>query len=167
MIRKIAFCAAMLCSQQAFAWCAAPASCAAGAFPAMLQDGWGATESAPALRPASSVVKKSTEKVSQELEAVKKAVGKASCEADNQCKTVAMGEKACGGPEFFLPWSSDSKANPQAGKVEELAAKHRLARQKQIAAEGEMSDCKVVSDPGAQCKAGKCVLKEVKNASAS
>ncbi len=104
-------------------------------------------------------------RVAAELEAVKKAIGKANCDSNDQCKAVAMGAKACGGLEFFLAWSNKVE---DAAKIPELASRHRIARENQIAAEGEMSDCKMLTDPGAQCVANKCVLKPTpKAASAS
>ena len=121
--------------------------------------------SVQAAEPVKATAKKANEKPSAELDAVKKAIGKPVCDSNDQCKTVAMGGKACGGPEFFLAWSSKVET---AAKVPELASRHRVARENQIAANGEMSDCKMVTDPGAQCIAKKCELKPApKAASAS
>ncbi|MBI3230696.1 MAG: hypothetical protein HYZ45_11120 [Burkholderiales bacterium] len=103
-------------------------------------------------------------KTSPEIEAVKKAIGKASCDSNDQCKAVPMGAKACGGPEFFLAYSTKGE---HAAKIPDLATNHRIAREKEIAANGEMSDCKMLTDPGAQCVANKCVLKPEPKASAS
>ncbi len=116
------------------------------------------------VKTAAPTAKKPAERASAELTAVKTAIGKATCETNDQCQAVAMGAKACGGPEFFLAWSSavqnDKRVKAEnAPNIPQLAQKHRAAREAQIAAEGEMSDCKVVSDPGAQCVAKKCVLK--------
>lgn len=119
---------------------------------------------AHATEPAKAAVKKANEKPSAELDAVKKAIGKPICDSNDQCKTVAMGGKACGGPEFFLAWSSKVEG---AAKVPELASRHRVARENQIAANGEMSDCKMNTDPGAQCVANKCELKPAPKASAA
>lgn len=116
---------------------------------------------------AKAAAKKPAQKTSAELEAVKKAIGKAECESSDQCKTVAMGAKACGGPEFFLAWSSLVKGGVAPANIPELASKHRMAREAQILAEGEMSDCKVVTDPGAQCVASKCALKPPSKVGAS
>jgi hypothetical protein len=116
---------------------------------------------AQAAEPAKAAAGK---KISAELEAVKKAIGKAHCDSNDQCKAVAMGAKACGGPEFFLAWSSKVE---DAAKIPELASRHRVARENQIAANGEMSDCKMLTDPGAQCVANKCELKPAPKAAAA
>lgn len=85
----------------------------------------------------------------------------ATCSSGAQCRTVALGAKACGGPEAYLPWSS---ADPAAGaQVAALAAQYTAARRAQNRAAPQMaSDCRVTPDPGALCvpaaAGGHCVL---------
>ena len=33
-------------------------------------------------------------------------IGDATCERDEQCRTLAFGAKACGGPQSYLAWST-------------------------------------------------------------
>ena len=84
-------------------------------------------------------------------------VGSAACDSTQQCQTIAIGAKACGGPERYLAWSS--KEN-DGKKLKALAQAHAEASRKQQQADGMMSTCSIVTDPGATCEAGRCVLQK-------
>jgi hypothetical protein len=82
-------------------------------------------------------------------------VGDAACEGPQQCHSIGLGAKACGGPEGFLAWSSlagDSK------KLQSLVAQYAAARKGEQERSGMVSDCALVSDPGVACMAGRCTL---------
>ncbi len=81
-------------------------------------------------------------------------IGAASCDAPAQCKTLAVGAKACGGPESYLAYSTKTS---DGAKLTALAARDAQARKKADARAGMVSTCSVVSDPGANCDAGRCV----------
>ncbi len=81
-------------------------------------------------------------------------IGSAACDNSRQCHTIAVGNKACGGPETYLAWSS--KASNEAS-VRRLAQAHSARRQADNTASGMVSTCSVVIDPGATCSAGRCV----------
>lgn len=91
--------------------------------------------------------------------------GQGGCTDTAQCHTVAVGAKACGGPEAYLPWSGADPAT--APQVAALAAQFTAARRAlNQAAPAMASDCRLVPDPGALCvkaapaaAAGKCVLR--------
>jgi hypothetical protein len=75
-------------------------------------------------------------------------IGSAACEADVQCRTVAIGHKACGGPEAYLAWSVlGTDADALAG----AAAGYNAWRREAQATEGRVSDCQVIGDSGAVC----------------
>jgi hypothetical protein len=78
-----------------------------------------------------------------------------SCDSDRQCHTLGVGGKACGGPENYLAWSSKHKDGAQ---LKALAEQHSAARRAEASRQGMMSTCSVVSDPGASCRAGVCIL---------
>lgn len=80
-------------------------------------------------------------------------IGAASCTEDAQCKTVAVGARACGGPEGYLAYST---RETQASALEALAARHAQKRRADVAASGELSTCNVIPDRGALCLAGTC-----------
>jgi hypothetical protein len=83
-------------------------------------------------------------------------IGAARCDNDSQCRTLPIGEKACGGPEQWLAWSVTT------GRVEQLKAWSTelaaLQRQRHQAA-GMMSNCAYNADPGALCQAQRCVTR--------
>lgn len=79
----------------------------------------------------------------------------AECSSNQQCKTVALGAKSCGGPEAFMVYST---AHASPGKVNALAERYRKEREAENKASGMVSDCRMLMDPGAQCKAGACQL---------
>jgi hypothetical protein len=91
-------------------------------------------------------------------------VGDAACDGPQQCHSIAIGAKACGGPDSYLAWSSKSS---DAKKLRGLVEQHAAARKAENLASDMRSDCRLVSDPGARCvpKAGGaagqvCVLNE-------
>jgi hypothetical protein len=82
-------------------------------------------------------------------------IGDAACDGPQQCQTLAIGHKSCGGPEAYLAWSSKRS---DAATLKALAERHQAARRQEDQRQGMMSNCAVVSDPGASCQAGRCTL---------
>ncbi|MRW93929.1 hypothetical protein GJ699_28460 [Duganella sp. FT80W] len=78
-----------------------------------------------------------------------------SCDSDSQCHTIGVGAKACGGPENYLAWSSK---NSDGAQLKALVQQHATARRADDARQGMMSTCTAISDPGASCRAGQCVI---------
>lgn len=79
----------------------------------------------------------------------------AGCSTDQQCKTVPVGAKSCGGPESYMAYST-AKVSPDKAKA--LAERYRKEREAENKASGLASDCRFLMDPGAQCRAGTCQL---------
>ena len=84
------------------------------------------------------------------LAPVEQLIGTAACVADADCHTVALGEKACGGPSVYRAWSS-RQTDPKALAV--AAARYTKAQGAQVKASGLASNCAWVDDPGARCVA--------------
>lgn len=82
------------------------------------------------------------------LAGIRHEIGAAGCDTDTQCRTLAIGAKACGGPQAYLAWSTKSTS---AARIKALAARHREVQQAENARSQAMSDCAVVTDPGAVC----------------
>lgn len=91
------------------------------------------------------------------LAQIQEEVGAAACDSTQQCHTLAIGAKACGGPERYLAWSSKEH---DGKKLKALAQAQAEASRKQQQADGMMSTCAIVTDPGATCEAGRCVLQK-------
>jgi len=92
------------------------------------------------------------------LAQIRALIGDASCTDSSQCHTLAVGARACGGPQAYLPWSS---ANTDGAALAVLGEKFKKEREAAIAASDEMSTCQFLPDPGATCKAGTCQLNPV------
>jgi hypothetical protein len=78
------------------------------------------------------------------------------CDSERQCHTIAIGSKACGGPEGYRAWSD---RHHDGSRLKQLAAQHAAARRAEDKRDRMMSTCSYVSDPGATCQAGHCVLR--------
>jgi hypothetical protein len=93
------------------------------------------------------------------LAEVRAVVGEARCSHDGECRTVAYGSRACGGPAGFIAWSvrgTDRGALEAALRRADAAGAGALA--------DRYSTCEVLADPGATCRKdagteqGRCVL---------
>jgi hypothetical protein len=89
-----------------------------------------------------------TPAATEPLAAVRALIGDAACSTDAQCRTVAVGAKACGGPEAYLAWSTQRS---DAQKLEAAAASYNSSRLEMVARSGRMSNCALTVDPGAWC----------------
>jgi hypothetical protein len=78
----------------------------------------------------------------------------ARCTGDAECRTVAVGGKACGGPTGYRAYST--KGADPAG-VEALASRERELALAEARASGRVSNCMIQADPGAACVQGQCV----------
>ncbi|WP_229483047.1 hypothetical protein [Massilia horti] len=89
------------------------------------------------------------------FERIRALIGTAACTDSSQCRTLAIGGKACGGPESYLPWSTKQTSEQELRALGERYANERQAEQTRS---GEMSNCRFMPDPGAVCRAGTCQL---------
>jgi len=92
------------------------------------------------------------------LAEIRKLIGNAACTDASQCHTLPVGARACGGPEYYLAWSS---ANTAGDELRALGERYKAERQAGNAASGRISDCRYAIDPGAVCSAGACQLRTV------
>jgi hypothetical protein len=82
------------------------------------------------------------------MTSLRAAIGDAACTRDDQCRTIAIGSKACGGPEAYLAWST---LRSDEGTLKEAAEAY--ARVQQDTPPGRrISNCLFVTDPGATCR---------------
>jgi hypothetical protein len=90
------------------------------------------------------------------LPEIRKLIGNASCSDSSQCHSLPIGARGCGGPEYYLAWSS---ANTSADQIRALGERYKAERQAGNEASGRISDCRYAVDPGAVCNAGMCQLR--------
>ena len=76
------------------------------------------------------------------------------CSAPEECRTVPVGGKACGGPTGYRAYSA-KRADPAA--VEALAREEHELAMAEARASGRVSNCMIQADPGARCVQGRCV----------
>jgi len=105
-----------------------------------------------ALEPPITVGARTSAQWNQELGRL---IGDAGCDNTAQCRSIAIGAKACGGPSRFLAWSTRST---DEAALKTLVAKQATSQSEESRRSGVVSDCAVVTDPGASCQAGRCVL---------
>ncbi len=83
-------------------------------------------------------------------------IGDARCEVDADCRTLPVGHKACGGPQQWLAWSGGAD---RAGRLEDLSRRLSALQQSRDERSGAVSNCQYNADPGAACRAGRCLLR--------
>lgn len=76
------------------------------------------------------------------------------CDRDSQCHTIAVGAKACGGPERYIAWSDRAQ---DGAKLKQLVSQHAAARVEEDKRSHVLSNCMMAVDAGAVCRAGHCV----------
>ncbi|MEM8510836.1 hypothetical protein RCH14_000127 [Massilia sp. MP_M2] len=86
---------------------------------------------------------------------IRRQIGTPTCSDNAQCRTLPVGAMACGGPQGYLPYSTQkSDANALRALSERSYAEAKAA----LTASGMMSTCMLKADPGAVCVAGTCQL---------
>lgn len=88
------------------------------------------------------------------LQQIKTEIGTAACDSNQQCRTLPVGQRACGGPETYLAYSTKVS---DAAKLQRMASEHSAAAKEQNTRSGMISTCQMIMDPGATCSAGNCV----------
>ena len=85
------------------------------------------------------------------IESIIALIGDGACDNDSQCKTIAIGAKACGGPEYYLAWSTK---RTDGAALRQAAQSELTARRNMNVNPGMRSNCVFVADPGAYCASG-------------
>ena len=80
----------------------------------------------------------------------------AKCDTDQDCKSVPVGHRACGGPKRFLIYSSQLDAD-QIREISELSRKTETIEKKINRLSFAVSICPMESPPILSCKASRCV----------
>jgi hypothetical protein len=78
----------------------------------------------------------------------------ASCSADTECRSVATGAKACGGPSGYRAYSIKGADAPALAG---LAQHERDLSAIDVRESGRVSACFTQADPGAHCEQHRCV----------
>jgi hypothetical protein len=124
-------------------------ACSTGASPEAARPATPSTHAAPQAGQAPPAGQGDT------LARIRALAGTPACSDDSQCHTLPLGERACGGPEGYLPWSS---ARTAQAEIQALGERYKKERRAANAASGALSTCQFMPDPGAACRAGTCQL---------
>ena len=98
------------------------------------------------------------------LAKVHRHIGRAQCSDDRQCRSLALGARACGGPEAYVAWSV---LGTDAAALKRAADRYTQWQAQAQRSGGAHSICMVEVDPGAVCvrpasatraQLGQCVL---------
>ena len=89
------------------------------------------------------------------LARIKAGIGEARCSSDAQCRSLGLGEKPCGGPAQWWAWSTSS---PQAAQLPAWGAQLAALAKQRNTSSGMAGNCLYQTDPGAVCRAQRCVL---------
>lgn len=84
----------------------------------------------------------------QALHQVRNLIGDATCSDDVQCRTVAIGNRACGGPDAYIAWSTQKT---DADALQRAVNHYSLVQSQGASVRGRTSICSVAIDPGAVC----------------
>ena len=77
-----------------------------------------------------------------------------SCDTSEQCKVLAVGSRACGGPNEYLVYSTHTT---DVETVEQLAEKLTAQESQYNAISGMVSICQHLTRPATQCQQSQCV----------
>jgi hypothetical protein len=89
------------------------------------------------------------------LDRIRDEIGAAACRSNDECRSLPVGAKACGGPAAWWPWST---AQSDGKQLQAWAQDLERLQRERIARSGQLSNCQFVADPGAACVAQRCVL---------
>lgn len=82
-------------------------------------------------------------------------IGAAACDDATQCRTMPVGHKSCGGPESYVAYSTKTG---DATRLLAMGTQYAQARKAENQDSGRVSNCLLVTDPGATCAANRCIL---------
>lgn len=86
---------------------------------------------------------------------IRRQIGTPTCSDNAQCRTLPVGAMACGGPQEYLPYSTQKS---DANALRALSERSYTETKAALTASGMVSTCMLKADPGAVCVAGTCQL---------
>ncbi len=92
-------------------------------------------------------------KINKEID---REIGKPRAKRLNQCRVIAFGAKACGGPKTYLVYSN---LQTNENKLKRLVNKYNFLEEKINKENNIMSDCIFVGEPKVTLVSGMCRIK--------
>ena len=118
------------------------------------------------VQPMTSASRSPTQQAMARIEAL---IGDAPCRNDGECRTIAAGQRACGGPDMYIAWST---RHTTAADIERAVAAFDAVGRATPPGRN-VSICVYLHDPGAVCRPasghalGHCELRPPSGASPS
>ena len=84
-------------------------------------------------------------------------IGEPTCKDGKECRTIAFGDKPCGGPWSYKIYSTSSVDTLALEQMIDVYNKFNQTLNERY---GWMSDCTVAIRPGVECLDGRCVAIE-------
>ncbi|RXE89206.1 MULTISPECIES: hypothetical protein [Pseudoalteromonas] len=98
-----------------------------------------------------------TSDIKAHKQSLENVVADKSCDNDTQCKVIAVGDRACGGPSSYQVYSTKSADEAQ---VKQLAEQITTLERAYNMQNQMMSICQHLIEPATQCVENKCVKLE-------
>lgn len=93
----------------------------------------------------------------QQLDEINSFIASANCSTGDECRFIAYGSKACGGPQGYLLYSTGIDEE----KLKSMVARYTAAEDEYNKANGITSDCSIPNPPSKMgCEDGKCIKTE-------
>lgn len=90
------------------------------------------------------------------MEKIRAEVGDAVCAGPQDCRSIAIGAKPCGGPDGYLAWST-KRSDGQ--RLRSLVEQYAAARKEENQRAGANSTCVFETNPGVSCLNARCTLR--------
>jgi hypothetical protein len=90
------------------------------------------------------------------MEKIRAEVGDAACDGPQDCRSIAIGAKPCGGPDAYLAWSG-KRSDGQ--RLRALVEQYAAARKEENQRAGANSTCVFETNPGVSCLNARCSLR--------
>jgi hypothetical protein len=81
-------------------------------------------------------------------------IGSAPCNNLVNCRILALGARACGGPEEYVAYSTWARRDD----IQSKAAEYNFLREELLAGAAPASGCQPLAEPKAACINSRCVL---------
>ena len=79
----------------------------------------------------------------------------ATCSSDIECRTIAVGHRPCGGPEFYHAYAVSTTNLTDLMRM--VTRYNKMQNELKISGK-EATECYVIQDPGARCDNEHCAL---------
>ena len=107
-----------------------------------------------------STIQNESEKITAEIKAknaeLEALIGDASCNTSQQCQSLAVGHKPCGGPSYFLPYSTKGLKQDEISHLEALARESSELSKRWNELNPRLSNCMLEQPPVLVCLDNRC-----------